>query len=293
MGPKPSVLMAFQPACCVLVAETCWSTCTTSSLPRSLTWWEVSQSPQERDPKDCNNWRGLYVGDHAGKILSSVLAQQVLPNYVKFVGPCQFGATPKMGVTLASHTLRSFLDVTRVLGHSSAVLYLDLWKAFDLAIRETILGMPEGLPEHRYMDNLRDVGLSAESIELLSTALREKSPALQQAGVSPVVTKLLNSLHTGAWCTLDGDDHVLSTRRGGGKVVFTVPLCSTWDTPWLSPKFVRSLCHATCARGFVSVTTSHFWVSQSAKFVSISWEVQIPQWILHLGSHFCGCKPSS
>ena len=48
------------------------------------------------DPKDCNNWRGLHVGDHAGKILSSVLAQQVLPSYVKFVGPCQFGATPKM-----------------------------------------------------------------------------------------------------------------------------------------------------------------------------------------------------
>ena len=55
-----------------------------------------------------------------------------------------------MGVTLASHTLRSFLDVTRVLGHSSAVLYLDLSKAFDLAIREAILGMPEGLPVHRY-----------------------------------------------------------------------------------------------------------------------------------------------
>ena len=75
--------------------------------------------------------------------------------------------------------------------------------------------MPEGLPEHRYMDYLRDIGLSAENIEPLSATLREKGPALQQAGVSPEMIKLLNSLHTGAWCTLDGDDHVLSTRRGG------------------------------------------------------------------------------
>ena len=56
--------------------------------------------------------------------------QQLIPSYVKFVSPCQFGATPQMEVTLASHTLRSFLDVTRLHGHSSAVLHLDLSKAF-------------------------------------------------------------------------------------------------------------------------------------------------------------------
>ena len=124
------------------------------------------------------------------------ILQQLIPNNVKFVGPCQFGATPQMGVTLASRTLPSFLDVTRLHGHSSAVLYLDLSKAFDLAIGEAILGMPEGLLEDRYLEYLRDNSLTEENIQLPSAALRDKGCALHQAGVSLVVTRLLNSLHT-------------------------------------------------------------------------------------------------
>ena len=219
------------------------------------------------DPKDCNNWRGLYVGDHAGKILSSVLAQQVLPSYVKFVGACQFGATPKMGVTLASHTLRSFLDVTRMQGLSSAVLYLDLSKAFDLAIREAILGMPEGLPEHRYLDYLRDIGLSDENIQLLVTTLREKGPALQQAGVSPVVIKLLNSLHSGAWCTLDGDDHVLSTRRGGRQGCLHGPTMFNMGYAMALSQVRQKLMSLNMCSGVRLRDNLPFWVSHSARFV--------------------------
>ena len=61
-------------------------------------------------------------------------------------------------------TLLSFLDVTRLHGHSSAVLYLDLSRAFDLAIREAILGVPESLPEDRHLEHLCDIGLAEENI---------------------------------------------------------------------------------------------------------------------------------
>ena len=62
-------------------------------------------------------------------------ARLLLPTDVKFVSLGQFGATPQMGVTFASHTLRLH-------GHSSAVLYLDLSKTFNFVIREAILGPP-------------------------------------------------------------------------------------------------------------------------------------------------------
>ena len=77
------------------------------------------------------------------------------------------------------------------------MLFLDLSKAFDFAIREAILGMPEGLPEDRHLEYLRDIGLTEENVQLPAATLRDKGCALHQAGVSPVVTRLLNSLHTG------------------------------------------------------------------------------------------------
>ena len=138
------------------------------------------------------------------------------------------------------------------------------------------------------MDYLRDVGLSAESIELLSTTLREKGPALQQAGVSPVVTKLLNSLHTGAWCTLGGDDHVLSTRRGGRQGCLHGPTMFNMGYAMALSQVRQKLMSRNMCSGVRLGDNLPFWVSQSAKFVSSSWKVQIPPWILHLGSHVCG-----
>ena len=170
MVARRLVQMRFLPLSYVQEGMSCCSTSTTSSLPPFLSviflfrgevpdW---STSAKKGKTKNRNNWRGLYVGDHASKILSFVLAQQLLPSCVQFVGPCQFLATPQMGVTLASHTLRSFLDVTWLHGHSSAVLYLDLSEACDLTIPEAIVGMPEGLPEDRHLEYLRDIGLAEE-----------------------------------------------------------------------------------------------------------------------------------
>ena len=95
-------------------------------------------------------------------------------------------------------------------GHPSAVLYLDLSQAFDLAIREAILGIAT-------WNACRDIGLFEENIQLLSAKLRDEGSSPHQAGVSPVVTRLLNSLHTGAWCKLDGEEHMFFTRRGGSQ----------------------------------------------------------------------------
>ena len=78
MVAKHSVLVGFLPPSYVLEGMSCCNTYTTSS-PRH----------KKGDPKDCNNWRGLYVGDHTSKIISSVLAQQLIPSYVKFVNATQ------------------------------------------------------------------------------------------------------------------------------------------------------------------------------------------------------------
>ena len=117
------------------------------------------------------------------------------------------------------------------------------------------------------MDYLRDIGLSNENIQLLATTLREKGPALQQAGVSPVVIKLLNSLHSGAWCTLDGDDHVLSTRRGGRQGCLHGPTMFNMGYAMALSQVRQKLMSLNMCSGVRLRDNLPLWVSHSARFV--------------------------
>ena len=106
MVSKHSDGVGFLPPSYVQQGMSCCSTSTTSCLPLFLSVvflfrgevadWSTSKKVTQKIA------RGLYVCDHASKILTSVLAQQLIPSYVKFVSPCQFGAKPQMGVPTRS-----------------------------------------------------------------------------------------------------------------------------------------------------------------------------------------------
>ena len=131
----------------------------------------------------------MCVGDHASKMLSSVVAQRLMPSYVKFVSPLSVWCHTSDG----SYTCFT-RSVPFWMSHGCIVIPQQrcTWicrKPLTLAIREAISGMPEGLPEDRYLEYLRDIGLTEENIQLLLATLRVKGCALHKAGVSPVVTR--------------------------------------------------------------------------------------------------------
>ena len=47
---------------------------------------------------DPDNYRGILVSDHIGKILTSLLQDRLHDLYLRVVGPSQFGAVKHVGV---------------------------------------------------------------------------------------------------------------------------------------------------------------------------------------------------
>ena len=90
--------------------------------------------------KNCENFRGLLISDHAGKAAASILYDGVDRPYHKYVAESQCGAVEGKGSDFATHLLRSLLDLAAINGLSIAILFVDLVKAFDRILREIVLG---------------------------------------------------------------------------------------------------------------------------------------------------------
>ena len=91
--------------------------------------------------QDCDEYRGIHLDNHMGKGLKEVLNEEVRDLYEVGMPSCQYGAVRKRGTDFASHVVLSFLEYCKVCSLCAFVLYVDLSKAFDKAIRELVLGI--------------------------------------------------------------------------------------------------------------------------------------------------------
>ena len=104
---------------------------------------------------------------------------------------------------------------------STAIVNLDLSKAFDMACREMVLGWP-GLVEMsvaRGTQLLRGLGFDEKSSGAIATRVCTKGSILSETGVCISAIRLLNNLHEQAWVQVcrgnDTEKVRLGTRRGG------------------------------------------------------------------------------
>ena len=65
--------------------------------------------------------------------------------YHQYIRAEQFGAAKRRSSTFASHMSQTFVERCRMHAMSYFLLSVDLIKAFDIAIREILLGWPQGL----------------------------------------------------------------------------------------------------------------------------------------------------
>ena len=93
---------------------------------------------------ECDIYRGLLISDHMSKVFTKILDLYVKPYYLAYVPSVQCGGVPKKGTDFANHVVRSVIDYALLKGLSLGVVFIDLTKAFDFAIRELAFGWSEG-----------------------------------------------------------------------------------------------------------------------------------------------------
>ena len=165
-----------------------------------------------------DNYRGILVGDHLSKILTSLLQWHLEETYCQEVGTCQFGAVRNKSTAMASLMLRSFLDMCTLFSWSCFVLFLDLSKAFDYAVREVVMGWMRGTGDCDYQarrDHLVRLGIPADVADEIAQWIDESGGLLKSCDVDDSVCALVNSVHDGAWFRLPTDDKYVVTVSGG------------------------------------------------------------------------------
>ena len=179
---------------------------------------------------DVDSYRGLLISDHIGKVLTTLLQWAINDLYVDQVGSSQYGAVPGRSTALASLSLRSFLDLCKLKNWSCFVLFVDLSKAFDYAIREVVMGWTPDAPTNAAAREafLTELGIPSEFTHFITSLIDDDGHLLSQMGVDEICARIINSLHNGNSFQLTGDERAIVTRTGGrqgcklGAVVFNL-----------------------------------------------------------------------
>jgi hypothetical protein len=165
------------------------------------------------DKKICDNFRGLLISDHMGKAAAGILYDGVDAAYHEYVPQEQCGAVRHKDVDFATHLLRTMLDHAEAWGLSIAILFIDLVKAFDRLLRESVLGWSQ-LEGQRGLEYLKELGFS-ESHALELEREINNGAVLAEINVHPHVVALLASMHTKSWFQVGGSTEYLVVHKGG------------------------------------------------------------------------------
>ena len=92
------------------------------------------------DSAVCDNSRGILLADHASKVATGLLQARLKDSNERYIGGDQQGCAQGRGTMLANLVARTFVDAALAREHSFALLFIDLTKAFDTAIREVLFG---------------------------------------------------------------------------------------------------------------------------------------------------------
>ena len=189
-----------------------------------------------------NQFRGITILNHAAKALVASLAREVSLFSEPHQPACQYGAGKGKGCDYASHILGLYVQRARRLRRSYAVIFIDVIKAFDRAVRELVMGWPPGIasPEQ----HLAALGLTAKQSQFTLNFIGKHRCLLEQWGVPPHILGLVNSYHANAWASVPGAESAFTIPSGGrqgcpfGSIVFTS--CYSVALLWLEEAILEA-----------------------------------------------------
>ena len=163
---------------------------------------------------DADNYRGLLLADHETKILTGCIQNALSTCYHEYMPREQFGATKHRGTDFAAHLSSSFVQYCRLQNLSMFTLFVDLSRAFDMAIREFLIGFKQGFEGDR-LKHLRSLGLSDSDALNLIAEIDVNGSFFNSFGIDPGITEIIKSLHTSNWFRFAESDSILVSDRGG------------------------------------------------------------------------------
>lgn len=100
------------------------------------------------------------------------------------------------------------------MGRSAFILFVDLTKAFDLAIREFVLGWQQNFDKDP-KSFLMGLGLSEEHAQSAALEVNKHGGLLNELGLNSLVVELIRSLHTNSWFQYADLDTFIVANKGG------------------------------------------------------------------------------
>ena len=108
--------------------------------PRRWRGGRLAELLKKGSALECDNYRGLLISDHMGKAAAEIIDDFLEPDYMDYIPKEQCGGAKGRGTGMANHMVRLYMDYAAAWSAPLCIIFLDLVKAFDLALREIVLG---------------------------------------------------------------------------------------------------------------------------------------------------------
>jgi len=176
-------------------------------------------------PSDCDASRGLLISDHMSKAFIGCLRNAVDLPYAANMPSGQHGAVAGGGTDFAHHLVLSAIDFAFTMSMSIFILFVDLVKAFDQALRELVMNFPHGVGQAHdaKIDYLVSIGLCLSEATWVVDYIDANGTAFTQWNVDQKVSSPISGLHSKAWATYgECPSYIVSTIGGtqGCKLLF-------------------------------------------------------------------------
>ena len=180
------------------------------------------------DSAVCDNSRGVLLADHSSKVITGLLQTRLKDSYEQYIGEDQQGCAKGRGTMLANLVARTFVEAAMARENSFALLFIDLTKAFDTAIREVLFGWHPSFAGGK-VELMKARGLEEQHAVRMAEWMDMTGRTLKNANVPEHVVKLVSSLHDGSWFDIESESGMrtpIRTARGGrqgcrwGAIVF-------------------------------------------------------------------------
>ena len=163
------------------------------------------------DPKECCNYRSLFVSSVIGKALHSIYRKELGTHFMKVRAPLQIGGIQGQSITQATHCLQLVHWHAISCHRSVGFLFVDIQNAFYRLIRRHMTETPTDQRGAREL--FSQLGLPEEAFEDFARQI-EAPPALSEGQVSPFLQSLFAEFYRDTWYKINGADMWTWTRRG-------------------------------------------------------------------------------
>ena len=163
------------------------------------------------DKGACESFRSILISSHLGKSIHRTLRIKHASVYEKYMQAQQIGGRRGTPVTLGVHQARAFQRIHCARGRSTALIFLDLTKAFYRVIRQ--LALPLECPDELLAHVADRLNLGQDALHELHELLGS-SCAVEEASLPVHAQRAFSALHQGTHFGLHGQSDRCVTALG-------------------------------------------------------------------------------